>query len=97
MRNKRGMKPWQAADLREKKGIEETNLQKLRVAKDLSQSDLSIASGVPLRRIQHYEQNNGAIDGARLETLCLLCKALGCKPEDILESKRLIAMYKKIK
>lgn len=97
MRKKRGMTPIQASKLRAEKGIEETKLQKLRVAKDMSQSDLADMSGVPLRRIQYYEQYKGTIDSARLEALCALCDALGCKIDDILESRTLIRHYKKIK
>lgn len=97
MRKKRGMTPIQASKLRAEKGIEESKLQKLRVAKDMSQSDLADISGVPFRRIQYYEQYKGTIDSARLETLCALSAALGCKIEDMLESKRLTMMYKKIK
>lgn len=94
---KRGMKPKQAAKLRAEKGIEVTKLQGLRVEKDLSQSDLAAISGVPLRRIQHYEQYKGTIDSAKLETLCALSEALCCKIEDILENKGLIVQYKKVK
>lgn len=90
---KRGMKPQQFATLNAQKGIESTKLQKLRVAKNLSQSDLAELSGVPFRRIQYYEQNKGTIDSAKLETLCALSSGLGCKIEDIIESRSLIRQY----
>ena len=88
--SKRGMKPQQAAKIRIKKGLNSTKLQRLRVAKGLSQSELSAISGIPIRRIQHYEQQVRPIDSARLDTLCDLCLALNCKIEDLLESKQVI-------
>lgn len=97
MRKKRGITPNQAAKLNAQKGIEGTKLQKLRVGKNLSQSDLAELSGVPFRRIQYYEQYKGTIDNAKLETLCALSNALGCKIEDIIESRTLIRHYTKIK
>ena len=90
MMNRRGMKPEQAAKLREQKGLTMTKLQKLRVAKGLSQSQLAAISGVPLRRLQDYEQSTRRIDGARLDALCSLSIALDCKLEDLIENKELI-------
>lgn len=94
---KRGMTPQQAAELRAKKGIEETKLQKIRVKRGLSQSELAKIADMPVRRIQLYENNIEAINGARLETLCNLCIALNCKISDILESKELAEKLKKTK
>ena len=97
MRKKRGMTPIQASKLRAEKGIEETKLQKLRVARNLSQNELAEISDVPVKRIQYYEQHKGAIDRASLERVCALSEALNCKIEDILENKRIIMLYKKTK
>ncbi len=95
--SKRGMKPQQAAKLRARQGIEPTKLQRLRVKRGISQSELSALSGIPIRRIQHYEQRVRPIDGARLETLCALCLALGCKLEDVLERKAVIERLRLVK
>ena len=87
---KRGMKPYQATKLKVEKGIKLSKLQKIRVKRNLSQSELSALSGLSVRRIQHYEQVGKAIESARLDTLLNLCIALNCKIEDIVESKELI-------
>lgn len=89
---KRGMTPQQAAKLREKMGVKMTKLQRLRVKKGLSQSELAEISGVPFRRIQYYEQKSRPIEGARLDVICKLCLALDCKIEDIIESKEIIEL-----
>ncbi len=88
--SKRGMKPQQAAQIRTQRGLKQTKLQRLRVKKGLSQSELAAISGIPISRIQHYEQQVRTIDSARLDTLCALCMALNCKIEDLLESKEII-------
>ena len=46
------MTPKKAAKLRAKKGLEETNLQRMRVKKGLSQSELAERSGISLKTIQ---------------------------------------------
>lgn len=87
---KKGITVQQAKRIRAEKGIDETKLQKMRVGQGLSQSKLAELSGVPIRTIQHYEQEKRPIDGARLHTLCELCIVLGCKIEDILENEETI-------
>ena len=89
--SKGGMAPKQAISLRAKKGLKITKLQKIRVSKNLSQSELAALSGVPVRRIQNYEQLARPIEGARIDTLCDLCLALDCKMEDLIEDKNVIA------
>ena len=91
---KKGITPQQAKDIRDKKGLAETILQKLRVEKGLSQTALAAVTGVSQRTIQCYEQRTRPIDGARLDTLCDISYALGCKIEDILEDKALIEKYR---
>lgn len=91
---KRGMSPTQARKKRLEKGMTETKLQKLRVKKGLSQTELAAISGVPMRRIQKYEQQVVSIDSAKLNALCALSLALDCKIEDILESKSLIDKFR---
>ena len=94
---KRGITPEQAKKNNELKGLKETNLQRIRVKKGLSQNDLSIIAGVTKRAIQCYEQRTRNIDGAKLETLCDLSIALGCKVSDLLEDEKLIERYKVVK
>ena len=91
---KRGMTPQQAARLREKMGVKMTKLQRLRVQKGYSQSELAEISGVPFRRIQHYEQQSRPIDSAKLEVICKLCVALDCKIEDIIENEEVVELLK---
>lgn len=98
MNRKRGMTPEQAEKLRVKRGIDRgTKLRVVRVRKGLSQSELSAASGVPTKTIQRYEQEPNKIDGARLNTICGLSEALGCKITDIIEDKELIERFNKVK
>ena len=80
---KRGMTPEQARILRKKRGIEETPLQRIRVARGLSQNDLAIRSGIAKPTIQGYEQRKRPIAKAKFSTLNSLCKALDCFVEDI--------------
>ena len=61
------------------------NLKAIRMAAGLSQRDLSIASSVPERTIQQYEQGQKDINKARAEYLVMLSRALKCSPEDLLE------------
>lgn len=71
-------------------------LQKIRVEKGLSQSQLSELSGVNLRMIQHYEQGVKNIDQAALKTLCALAGALGCPLWDVLNDTELKDDLKKV-
>lgn len=61
-----------------------TNLQKIRKDRGLSQSELSKASGVPLKTIQGYEGIKN-INQAAAITVYKLAKALGVESADILE------------
>lgn len=98
MRRKRGMTPRQAEELLLKNGLQpKTKLRIVRVRSGLSQNDLAVASGVPLKTIQRYEQEPNKIDGARLNTICGLSEALGCKISDIIEDKELIERFNKVK
>lgn len=91
--SKRGMTPEQAEKLWENK----TKLRAVRVRRGLSQSELSAASGVPLKTIQRYEQTPHQIDNTKLNTLCGLCEALNCKITDIIEDNELIERFNKVK
>ena len=98
MVSKRGITVETAKRIRVENGLkDETKLQKIRVRKGLSQSQLAKASGVAVRTIQHYERGVRDIDGAKLDTICKLCLALGCKIEDILENEETIAKLRATK
>lgn len=52
--------------------------------KNLSQSELAVLSGVPLRSIKAYEQGTVDITNAQAETLYALSKTLDCTIENLL-------------
>lgn len=93
----KGITPQIARKIRLEKGLTETKLATIRIKKGLSQRALAELSGVPARLIQSYEIKETRIEGAKLNTLCSLCAALGCKIEDILDDQKLIKKYKAIK
>ena len=62
-----------------------TNLQRIRLERGLSQSQLAKAANVKLRSIQAYEQKTKEINKAQLQSACKLAKALSIRPEDLLE------------
>lgn len=95
--SKRKVSIEKAKEIREAKGYEVTKLQNLRIERGFSQHTLAVASKVPKRAIQAYEQKDREIDRARLETICSLCATLNCKIEDILEDKELIELYRVVK
>lgn len=94
---KKGITVEQAGKIRKAKGIEETNLCKMRRKKGLSQRELGNVSGVAERAIRMYEQRERKIEVAKLNTLCDLALALGCRIEDILDNETLTKKYKAVK
>lgn len=68
----------------------ETKLRRIRESRQVSQSELSKMSGVPLRSIQLYEQRVNNIDRAQAQTVYKLARALGCNTEDLLEEPEII-------
>lgn len=64
---------------------EKTNLEKYRRQLGLSRRELSIASNVPYRLIEHYEQRMVDINKASSEYVISLAKALYLNPQDLLE------------
>lgn len=73
------------------------NLQRLRKAAGLSQSQLAKAAGINTRVLQNYEQGIRDISGAKLATLLKICIALGCELKEIItdnETKELLDKYK---
>lgn len=93
----RGITPEIAQKIRAASGKKETNLQRIRVQRGLSQQALAELSGVTKRAIEVYEQRHRDIDGAKIQTLCDLCLALDCGIEDILENEQAIEKYRKVK
>lgn len=73
------------ANARIKESFPDTNLKRLRVAYDCTQSELAQKSGVSLRSIQMYEQRNKDINKASVDTVYRLSKTLGCTMEDLVE------------
>ena len=63
----------------------ETNLKRIRTTYGFTQAELAERSGVGLRSIQMYEQQNKNINKASAETMYSLAKALGCTMEDLIE------------
>lgn len=59
-------------------------LKELRTNKKLSQTQLSLLSGIPLRTIKAYEQGSLDIAKAQAETLYSLAQTLGCTIEDLI-------------
>lgn len=66
-----------------------SKLKILRENRGLSQSELSLASGVKLRSIQMYEQGVNDIDKAQAITLFRLSRVIGCNVEDLLQNPKL--------
>ena len=63
----------------------DARLKTLRLKAMLSQAQLAIVSGVPLRTIQQYEQFQKNINAARGVALLALANALHCPPAQLLE------------
>ena len=61
------------------------NLGDLRRARNMSQWDLSMLSGVKLTALQCLEQGRNDIRGAKAETVVRLARALGVTAEDLID------------
>ena len=64
-----------------------TNLQAVRLAAGLSQSQLSALSGVPVRTLQQYEQRQKNINHARADYVVALSHVLCCECDALLEHR----------
>ena len=92
------MTPKQAEELRMRKGLDKgTKLRRLRVNKELSQSELAVMSGIPIQTLRRYEQSALLVDNMKLNTAIALCICLDCKIEDIIESESLLKKYRATK
>jgi DNA-binding XRE family transcriptional regulator len=63
----------------------ETNLRRLRAARDFSQARLAVESGVSVRSIRMYEQLRNDINKAQALMVARLARALCCDIDDVLE------------
>ena len=66
-----------------------TKLKMYRQNKKMTQKELAVLSGVPMRTIQQYEGRLRNIDGASLNTLCDLARVLNVKFYDLIEDENL--------
>ena len=95
---KRGMTPERAERLLvEKSGSRGTRIRMLRVERGLTQREFAKITGMSLSTIRFFEQNKGGVDRSNLETLCLLCEALGCTIGDIIDCAELSRRYKEVR
>lgn len=62
-----------------------TNLNRIRIERNISQAKLAERSGVNLRMIQYYEQGVKDINKASALTVYQIATALGVTVEDLLE------------
>lgn len=72
-------------------------LQEKRKKAGYSQSELSEASGISKRSIQHMEHGDRLPDKAQLETLCKLALTLNCPIDDLLTQDSTKELYSKAK
>lgn len=71
-------------DERKHEKLGDSSLKRMRAYAMLSQATLAEKTGIPLKTIQHYEQGQKDIRHAKVETVILLARALGCRVEDLL-------------
>ena len=71
-------------------------LQDIRTKRGLSQSQLAELSGIKLRTLQHYEQGQRDINGAKLKTLVDLADALQCPVTELLTNTDLKSKLQKV-
>ena len=71
-------------DERCRKNAEESRLKRLRTYAGLTQKMLADRSGVALRQIQLFEQEQRDISKTQGSTLLMLSRALNCRMEDLI-------------
>ena len=64
---------------------QQTNLKRRRLQAGLSQSQLALLSGIPVRTLQQYEQRQKNINRARVDYIISLAHVLSCSPQLLLE------------
>jgi len=80
------------------RNIKLNKFAKARRAAKLTQKKLSEMTGISNRTIEAYEEGIRGLETAQFRTTILLCHALGCKVEDVIEdeelAEKLREMYK---
>ena len=74
-----------------------TKIKKQRINRNLTQSELSKLSGIPIRTLQNYEQGVLSFDSARIDKIVEVALVLDCNIEDLIEDKNIIEKIKKAK
>lgn len=92
-----GTLPEKKIEIKLRAGSEISNLEKMRVARGMTQQQLSEKSGVPIYTIQGFERLARNINGTGIERLLDFCIALECQIEDIVEGKDVIEKAKKLR
>ena len=62
-----------------------SKMKRYRVARGMTQSELSKLSEVNVKSIAYYEQYPEKINKASVETLLKICDSLGCEITDIID------------
>lgn len=70
-------------------------LKIMRESKGLSQAQLAEKSGIQLRTLQYYEQDQLDFDHCKIEKILSVALVLECNIEDILDDEKVIDMIKK--
>lgn len=73
------------AIIRRNKEARKSKLHTIRKARGFTQQQLSEASGVALRMVQLYEQQQNDLSKAQVNVVISLAKALGCEVEDLID------------
>ena len=75
----------------------ETTLKRVRVSKGLTQQELSAATGISIRTIQHWEQGSKDFNQAAAITAYAVAKTLGVDILDLLDIERVepVAVYER--
>jgi len=60
-------------------------LKRFRMAAGISQRELALATDIPVKTIQQYEQKQKNINKAQVEYIIRLSRVLNCRPEELLE------------
>lgn len=72
------------------------SLKEQRKKSKLTVKELSIISDIPIKTINYYEQNQNAINNAKLKTLVALSISTKSKLFDLLTNSEIIEKLKKI-
>lgn len=73
-----------------------TNLRRIRKKKGCSASSLSRRIGMYETAVGKYESGAKDIDKCKLDTLLSICEVLGCRIEDIVQSRNLADRIRKV-